>query len=203
MSEEPGLQAREYESLERAFAQLFEAINVCLEKRLRSPALILLYSTIDIASWLCSDDRSVRARFTTWVEKYVLPGTTLKCNAVDLYGARCGLVHMYSAVSDLSAKGEARPLGYAHKPSRVEDLEELVDTGMKLKVDPSLSFVPVQFEDLLEASRQGVATFLSELQTDNARAAKAYKKAVNIFTDLAAEDAAEMLRLGRGVLESE
>ena len=203
MSEQPGLQARKHESLQRAFAQLFEAINVCLEKRLRSPALILLYSAIDIASWLCSDDPGVRARFTTWVKKYVLPGTTLKCNAVDLYGARCGLAHTYSAVSDLSARGEARPLGYAFKPDCVEDLEKLVDTGAKLKIDPSKSFVPVQFEDLFEALREGIVASLNELRLDSSRAAKAYAKAESIFVDLTTEDGAEMLRLGRDVLGEE
>jgi hypothetical protein len=58
-----GLQDRQHESLERAFAQLFEAIDLCLERRLRSPALILLYSTIDIASSLSADKGKIQNPF--------------------------------------------------------------------------------------------------------------------------------------------
>jgi|GEM_PF-618300 len=64
------------------------------------PALILIYTTIDILSWLdlgdVPDDMkySVSSVFKGWVNKYVLEDhPSLNCTADDLYAARNGLVH--------------------------------------------------------------------------------------------------------------
>ena len=101
------------ESLENVFEQMLSPIELCVAARLGTPSLILLYSAIDIAGWLNSEHRKVQDRFTEWVDKYLLPNSSLKCTALDLYGARCGLVHSYSSDSDLSRSGKVTPIGYA------------------------------------------------------------------------------------------
>ena len=192
-------------ALEVAFVQLFAAIDQCIALRLRMPALILFYSTIDVASWLDSDATEVKVRFTAWVDKYVLPNTGLKCTALDLYGARCGVVHNFSADSDLSKAGKARPLGYAWAPSRVEELEELVAMGIDLHKQSVSSgtpytFVSVQFEVLLEAVRSATALFLSELKANAGRASRSYAKANTFLSNLSAETTMDMLKQARDVL---
>jgi hypothetical protein len=49
-----------------AFEQLGAGIEACLEKKLITPALVLLYSDIDILGWVAAEDpnSSVRDKFT-------------------------------------------------------------------------------------------------------------------------------------------
>ena len=91
---------------------------------------------------------------------------------------------MDKQISDRAVAGKARPLGYAYKLSRVEELEEVVCKSAKLNYqttrqagDP-LAFITVQFEQLFDNVRSGITMLLKELEKDTARAAKAYAKAV-------------------------
>ena len=168
--------------------------------------MILLYLTIEIASWHAGDDPSSRKRFTDWVSKYVLSGSSLKCTAIDLYAARCGLVHAYSPVSDLAVAGKARPLGYAYKPRRVEDLEELVSKSAKLnyqttgQADDPLAFIPVQFEQLFDSVRSGITMFFESLKRIRHEPRKPTPKLLTSLWDLSTEKGADLLRLGRAIL---
>lgn len=108
------------------FEEMFKAISLALGSNLHTPALILAYSLIDIAGWLDSNHKSVRVRFTSWVDKYVLPEAGLTCSSMDLYGARCGFLHSYSATSDLSASQKASKIFYAWLPNTVNDQIELI-----------------------------------------------------------------------------
>jgi hypothetical protein len=40
-----------------------------------------------------------RSDFVAWVDTYVMPSAGLPVHAIDLYGARCGLVHTQTAES--------------------------------------------------------------------------------------------------------
>jgi hypothetical protein len=193
----------ENNSLKLAFSQLLTAIDLCIAARLRPPALILLYSGIDIAAALDSAKPSVRERFIDWVDKYLLPGSSLKCTADDLYGARCGLVHTYSPVSDLSKTGKVNTISYAWKPSTEAQLQKLVNAGAELsrRVNaPIETFIPVQGEGLIESFRSGIAVFLADLENDPARANVAHAKVGHFFSDLSAERAEDMLKTAEEVL---
>lgn len=187
------------ESLERAFGQLLEAIDLCVAHKLNVPALTLVYSTIDIAGWLHGTEKQkVGDRFTEWVDKYLLPGSNLKCNALTLYGARCGVVHSFSPESDLSASGKVLKIAYAWKPSLASELEELVAANLEMlrqrgvEEDPNDYFVAVQGEDLVEALRKGVTTFLEDINLNPEKAAATYAKA-KLFGELSPETARDML----------
>ena len=109
--------------------QLGAGIETCLEKKLTTSALVLLYSAIDITSWLAADDlnASVRAYFTTWVEKYLLSAIPLGITALELYAARCGLIHTFTPDSRLVEQGKARRIVYAWGTAKSTDLQELID----------------------------------------------------------------------------
>src|SRR5437764_14091045 len=89
---------------------LIRAVRLCLAQHLPLPALMLLYAGIDTAGWLAADDPKapVGQRFTEWVDRYLLPRTTLKVTALELYAARCAVLHTMTARSDLSDAGKAR-----------------------------------------------------------------------------------------------
>jgi hypothetical protein len=167
------------------------------------PALILLYSGIDIASFLDTDNPVVHERFATWVEKYLLAGSSLKCSANDLYGARCGLVHSYSPVSTLSKTGKAVPIGYAWKPSTAARLEKLIEAHAALsrKVGSKPEYViAVQGEYLIESFRAGLGSFLRELELDPVRVSAACVKAGDFLAHLPTETAEDMLTKAEAVL---
>ena len=77
------------------------------------------------------NQNNVRPRdFINWVEKYMKTDSkqSYQYEGIDLYGARCGLVHRFSATSRLSDSGECKIFSYhngsehIYKPSVNEDL---------------------------------------------------------------------------------
>src|SRR5438128_496386 len=97
--------------------QITAAAELCISARLNTPALILLYSAIDAASWLCAEypDGPVQKYFVAWVEKYLLATGRFKCSALDLWAARCGIVHTFSASSRLSREGKVHQIVYVNR----------------------------------------------------------------------------------------
>jgi hypothetical protein len=164
--------------------QLGAGIETCLEKRLVTPALILLYSAIDIASWLASDNpnASVRDYFTGWVQDYVLSGKPLGCDALELYSARCGLVHTLTPDSRLVEQAGVRRIAYAWGTAKSSDLQSLIDrTGWSDRL------VAVHVEELYEAWRLGLLAFTEALQENSQKATAVYERANKFFDNLAAE----------------
>src|SRR5664280_369361 len=98
----------------KAALDLKDSIEDCLVKCRILPCLILLYSGIDVfASLEAQPGQSTKDAFLYWVEAYMLKGRSLSCSALDLYAARCGIIHAFSWSSDLSRSGKARKIMYA------------------------------------------------------------------------------------------
>jgi hypothetical protein len=158
-------------------------VESCIENKLSAPALILIYSGIDTAGWLDSDQPfATRTSFIGWVERYLLPSRPLNCTAVDLYAARCGLLHTMTPDSQLSAQGRARRICYAWGQGRVEDIQHTIDIS-----NNSSEYVAVHVEELYEAWRLGLLTFTQEIDTDPARKSRVYAKANQFFSEPALE----------------
>jgi len=148
------------DEIQRRVAQLFAAIEICRDKKLILPALILVYSTIDIMAWLNRDEQHEdvkRSDFLLWVETFLLPNTDLACTSLDLYGARCSLLHSYSAASRLSRKGEASQLFYAWGDADEEELQKLIDR------DNTRDAKAVHVEKLISALKVAVQRFLATM----------------------------------------
>lgn len=110
--------------------KMLGAIQLCLDHRFEIPALTLIYSTIDIMAWLNRDENhaDVDANdFVRWVETYLLPDSDLPCTAIDLYAARCSLVHSYTAESRLSRMGKASQIYYTWGSADERELQRIID----------------------------------------------------------------------------
>lgn len=145
-----------------AFQELTLAIDVCLEKGLALPTLALVYSGIDTMAWLGLPDEQhdvTGEDFIQWVDRYLLPGSGLGCAALDLYSARCGVLHSMSAESRAVRRGAAKRLLYAWGNHKAEDLQRMADL-----VDPSI--MAVQVEALVRAFRSAISTFAGDLERD-------------------------------------
>jgi hypothetical protein len=141
------------------------AINLCLGKKLVLPALMLLYAGIDVVAALeRRPGEGTRTSFVRWVNSYMLKCRSLSCSALELYGARCGLLHTMAAESDLSRSGSVRQILYAWGTAMSQDLEKA-----SLALGSTHQYVSVHISDLIESYNEGVINYLKDVGTDEAR----------------------------------
>jgi len=115
-------------------------------------------------------------------------------SSLDLYAARCGIVHTFMAESDLSDEGQVEKVLYAWGASRADTMSRALRlTGMT-------GWAMVQIEDLIEAFKLGVTKFLGELGDAPERPAGVYNRAGKWLTTQPAEQRNEMIRLSAQAL---
>ncbi|MCX6026810.1 MAG: hypothetical protein NTY23_11225 [Chloroflexi bacterium] len=160
------------------------AAETCLEKRLHMPALILLYSAIDISGWLAclSDNKPVRDAFCEWVDKYMLPANQLSCTSLDLYAARCGLLHTFTPESRYSSTGDAKLFAYAWGKAKVADLRKSIE------LQGRTDLIAIHVSDLLEAYRLGLARYLTDVDNDPSLGSTFDLKAGKFFAPMSTRD---------------
>ncbi len=136
------------EQFDKELTQLKQSIDLCIDQKLITPSLVLLYTAIDITSWLRYGDsiKKVGDRFRKWTDTYILPYLKSKCSSSDIYGARCGILHTFSAESILSNKGAAKQILYAWGNSDKTVLSKMIEMA---QMD---SYVEIKVEELFNAS---------------------------------------------------
>jgi hypothetical protein len=147
--------------LKRIRDELLQSIKANKEQRLFGSALILLYAGIDIMASLTRPQNAKEVKncdFKRWACEYLLPNSNLNCTEIDLYAARCGLLHSWSYDSRLSASGKARWIRYIF-----EDVDA-VRRIMGKHEEQDTSIVVVKFDDLLEAFEKGTRKFLKSIE---------------------------------------
>lgn len=94
--------------------QMLAVIEYCHERNLAMPCLTLTYTLIDSFAWLLygPEESGVKKRFTKWVDRFFLPHFRCGCTALDLYAARCSILHGLSWESQLSQSRHAKVLLY-------------------------------------------------------------------------------------------
>lgn len=149
-------------------------IRFALKHGRNRAALILIYAGIDaMASLERPDDSSiVREYFVKWVDTY-MDFESGSVPAIDLYGARCGMVHTYGAISKLSKAGKARSIGYT-----VGGGPDVIDSP---KVE---GLILVSVEGLAFALFRGIARYLDVLIADNERRAVATTRLLQMFREV-------------------
>jgi hypothetical protein len=151
---------------------LIEAIEECLEKRRLMPCLVLLYTGIDVFSSLERHrGEATKRAFTAWADSYLLKARPLPCTALELYAARCGVLHTFASDSDLFQKGQVRQIFYAWGTADENELQECAAILQRTDC------VAVHLRDLIDAFRDGLAAYLDELSQDEARQQVASKQA--------------------------
>jgi len=167
--------------------KLVAGIETCIEKKLTIPALVLIYSAIDTAGWLDSEKAfATRRSFINWTENYLLLAKPLECKAIDLYAARCGLLHTLTPDSQLSGDGKARRISYAWGPAKAQDIPRLFDL-------PNNNETYVHVEELYEALRLGLLAFTDDMETDSVRSSRVLTKAKQFFSEWSIESAEELI----------
>ncbi|HUW20012.1 MAG TPA: hypothetical protein VMW16_11990 [Sedimentisphaerales bacterium] len=147
-------------NFERHVDTLFKGIDSCEANKLVLPALMLIYSGIDIvASLERKKGEGTQASFTRWVDMYLLKAVSLPCTSLELYAARCGILHGLTPESGLSRKGKAREVAYAWGIAKVSVLQEAASRS-------GYDYPVIHISQLKEAFCRGVALFLKEASRD-------------------------------------
>jgi hypothetical protein len=169
------------------YFQIFTVIDYCISEKLITPALILIYSTIDSISWLSTENSDQRNKeyFQNWVDTWMLKHYPLPCTSLELYAARCGILHTLTPSSDLSKKKGVRQISYAWGNASHIDLENTI------QVLGNRSLVAVHVNDILTSLRSGFIDFLSSIESnENSKklfAQKASLHFVNTETNIVTE----------------
>jgi hypothetical protein len=90
-----------------------------------------------------------------------LSHTTPTLTAVDLYAARCGILHTLTSKSDLSTKGRAKQIAYAWGDAEASALDALLETTQFAG-----KIVTLHYETLFNGLVQAIARFMDSAQGD-------------------------------------
>ncbi len=104
--------------------------------------------------------------FVRWAERYIHFPCQEQLSGLDLYSARCSVLHAHGIKSKLSRQGKCRMVGYA------DHMVPEVSYRPKVSVD----LVIVSIRALAEAFFSGVDRFLIDLFSDVAKAALAEER---------------------------
>jgi hypothetical protein len=151
----------------RSIEQHVNAIALCLRSGLPGPALVLTYVGIDAFGALgrpVGQKRNVKADFVAWANRYMVKPKRLPVTALELYGARCGMLHTLGAESDLSATGKVRSVMYSWGGRDIDPANAIVAWAAKQK--PRLDAVVVKAEDITDAFVEGIALFGRDVDSD-------------------------------------
>jgi hypothetical protein len=152
------------EALRTNVYALLNAIDRCSDVKHPLPALVLIYSGVDVlASLERIPPEGTRASFTRWTDKHLLSSGKLTCTSLELYAARCGVLHSFSADSDLYRDGKVRRLMYAWGTSKKGELDELARRQGRTDV------VGIHLDDLRNEFRRALGEYFLQVGDDEAR----------------------------------
>jgi hypothetical protein len=115
-------------------------------------------------AWLnrpVSKEFATKKDFIRWLDDYLLPNLNIKCEAIDLYAARCAIIHSYSFSSRLSEEEKAKEIYYAWGKANVKALRNDLDRRYKKPTK-----IAIHIDDFLEAFKEGVEKFKLSIKSD-------------------------------------
>ena len=139
---------------------MLAGINACMGVQCLVSAVTLMFSAVDALSALTRPIGQAETNgnvFKDWVSRYLKPEKSLGCTSEDLWGARCGVLHLYSPDSRLSAKGVARPIYYQWNAGPP------VDAARNIPEDSLVIVV----ENLRESVEGGIHKFIDDSEMDS------------------------------------
>ncbi|MFC3108041.1 hypothetical protein ACFQAT_18745 [Undibacterium arcticum] len=147
--------------MDNNYQEMFDALDVCYDKALVMPCLVLIYTIIDSISWLAygACEQSSKKRFILWVEKYYLGRLEGSCDSIDLYAARCSILHGLSWESNLTKDGKAKRLFYAigrngKKPGELDTRIWSQDQVASMQIDSMISSLKLAMACFFEDAKK-------------------------------------------------
>ena len=149
--------------IEGYFLATTKAVGTLFREQLLGHALIVIYSAIDTCGLLDAPPEQKSATgdsFKSWVKKYVLTFHGLEFNEIDLWAARCAVLHTFTSGSDLSKAGSARELQYYTGDKSAPHIQQFISFTKSYEGGKHL---PVHYGDLCDAFFQAMKAFIPDL----------------------------------------
>jgi hypothetical protein len=145
-------------------------IRFALKHGRNRAALILIFSGIDAMASLekNGEKNDVGERFANWINEYMQFSEWPEAG-LELYGARCGILHTYGPISNLFEKGQVRLIGYT--------------TGGGRDVTQSAELVLVSVDGLAFQFFRGIARYLEALVSEPTKRAKAAPRIQQMYRE--------------------
>lgn len=163
----------------RAPMEDVRALTLLLHAKLESQALSVLYMAIDRAAWVASSKEEIdKNDFIAWTDKFLIANNNVSFTGLDLWAARCGLLHTGAAESRDYRKNGANLIYYKVKAEMADEnvLNLIGDWLGELGVTPErVRFVDYFWlaTELIEAFKRFQAWLDSEPALCEKAAAKA------------------------------
>ena len=154
-------------AIEKAISSYFlatiEATNTLYQKKLFGHLLVVIYSTIDTMGLLdapANQTAATRESFKQWVKKYLPSVPGIDFNEIDLYAARCAVLHTFTTTSALSSAGHAKELQYYSGNKANAKVIQLVALAKSIQGGKHLL---VNLEDLTLGLLEAIGKFAPDL----------------------------------------
>lgn len=138
-------------------------------------AAILVYCGIDTMASLMRPDgkpKVDRGDFIEWVEKYLDFGVENGPSGLEIYAARCGMLHANSSESVHTDKGNARQIGYVDRASK------------RVLVDPAVpTLILVSTQGLVLAFLEGVNKSWQDIKASEESIALTHRRLQTMFQE--------------------
>ncbi|HDY7429420.1 TPA: hypothetical protein RQJ38_004552 [Vibrio vulnificus] len=141
-----------HSNLDKYFLSVIESVDLLHQNKFMGQALTIIYSTIDACGLLDAPDFQDKATgntFKSWVNKYMLEDDALECNADDLWGARCAVLHTHTSTSDLSKANKVREIQYISGPPQHPVVEAFMvaskDIGQGKAIGVNIDLLVIDF----------------------------------------------------------
>jgi len=138
-------------------------------------ALTLLYSAIDTLAFLsapANTKKAGRRYFIDWCKRYIVLSPHSAVTGIDLYGARCGILHTSSATSELGSEGKAREVWYRFEGQ----------AGVNLMTNTPHPALNLDIEELVGAFGNGSQQFVADLAGNLAQRTIAQERVGQLFS---------------------
>lgn len=149
----------ELDQIVRGERGLLRGVDACLEQQCLVSGVTLIFAMLDALAALTRPRDAIEtsgAIFKDWVRQYSGLENGLKCSAEDLWGARCGVLHLHSPISRLSSQGRVKEIYYQWRQGPP------AGTSVELPVDA----IVVNVDDLHNLALQAVDAFNSAVEAD-------------------------------------
>lgn len=161
-----------------------KGIRITLENECYGSAVILIYSGIDTMAYLNMPDGQqdvTRRDFIEWANRYIRFPCKEQVTGLELYGARCAMVHTYGIASSLSRQGKCRQIGYVDQSVLEGTYNPAISTELVL----------VSIAALADAFFEGVDKFLVASFADKNKAKIVEKRLKKLVHWLPFEDSSK------------
>ena len=145
------------------FQAQLRAIGTCLNSALPEAALSLIYSGIDSFGLLGANANVQDASgdtFKQWCELYILPRMKSvegdPITSVDLWAARCGILHTSTPLSKLEREGRARQVWY----------QFMDKTGVDMRAVTQQILLCIDVVEFAKAFKEGGIAFIKDVNSD-------------------------------------